>query len=95
MLSYYKAGFPAPPYELDTATDASRFVYHVPSLIIWGLEDPFFSMAQLTRLWDWFSKSYRFVSIPRAGHWLHQDAPRQVNAELRSWLSSERWSDGA
>ena len=86
MLSYYKKGYPAPPYGAPSPSDVSQFVYDVPALILWGLQDPYFSLEHLSKLWDWFTLSYRFVSIPGAGHWVHQDAPRKVNAELRSWL---------
>jgi pimeloyl-ACP methyl ester carboxylesterase len=85
MLSYYKTSYPAPPYGVPPVTDPSM-VYHVPSLIVWGLEDPYFSRRSLNDLWDWFAPSYRFVSVPGAGHWVHHDAARVVNRELRSWL---------
>ncbi|MEW1819256.1 alpha/beta hydrolase [Arthrobacter sp. NPDC080031] len=86
MLAYYKMGYPRPPYGAPDPEDVSSFVYQVPSLILWGLEDPYFDAAHLNNLWNWFTLSYRFVSIPGAGHWVHQDAPGKVNAELRSWL---------
>lgn len=86
MLSYYKMGYPAPPYGAPSPEDLAPFVYRIPSLILWGLEDPYFLPGHLNNLWEWFELSYRFVSVPAAGHWVHQDAPRKVNAELRSWL---------
>jgi pimeloyl-ACP methyl ester carboxylesterase len=90
MLNYYKAGYPGPPYGAVPEEDQSAFVYRVPTLILWGLEDPYFSVAHLNNLWDWFEQSYRFVSIPGAGHWVHQDQPEKVNAELRSWLAHRK-----
>jgi epoxide hydrolase 4 len=87
MLSYYKKGYPGVP-GAPGPDDVAEFVFRVPSLILWGLDDPYFSLAHLSKLWEWFDLSYRFVSIPGAGHWVHQDAPRKVNAELRSWLAS-------
>lgn len=89
MLNYYKMGFPAPPYDAPPPQDPSMFVYRVPTLILWGLEDPYFSLRHLNDLWDWFTESYRFVSIPGAGHWSHQDAPLKVNREIRSWLQAQ------
>ncbi|MFI5606965.1 alpha/beta fold hydrolase [Amycolatopsis sp. NPDC051903] len=86
MLSYYKMGYPAPPYGRPVPEDVSAFVYRVPALIVWGLADPYFSLKHLAGLWDWFAQSYRFVSVPGAGHWVHQDAPAKVNREIRSWL---------
>lgn len=87
MLSYYKMGYPAPPYGAPPPEDVSAFIYRVPTLIIWGLDDPYFSPKHLNNLWNWFELSYRFVSVPGAGHWVHQDAPTLVNREIRSWLA--------
>jgi pimeloyl-ACP methyl ester carboxylesterase len=87
MLSYYKTNYPAPPYGAPAPQDPSAFVYRVPSLILWGLEDPYFSLRHLDDLWEWFDCSYRFITVPGAGHWVHQDAPAKVNAEIRSWLA--------
>jgi pimeloyl-ACP methyl ester carboxylesterase len=92
MLSYYKTGYPARPYGAPDPEDVSGFVYHVPTLIIWGLDEEYFSLKVLNDLWDWFTESYRLVTIPGAGHWVFRDAPDQVNAEIRSWL--ERRSAG-
>jgi pimeloyl-ACP methyl ester carboxylesterase len=88
MLSYYKAAYPRPPYGADPPADRSMFIYRVPTLIVWGLEEIYFSINHLNDLWDWFAASYRFVSVPGAGHWVHQDAPGKVNLEIRSWLET-------
>jgi pimeloyl-ACP methyl ester carboxylesterase len=88
MLSYYKMGYPAPPYGASAPDDVSSFVYQVPTLIIWGLEDEYFSRKLLNNLWDWFGQSYRLVTVPGAGHWVFQDEPQKVNAEIRSWLNN-------
>ncbi|WP_326836080.1 alpha/beta hydrolase [Amycolatopsis rhabdoformis] len=54
-------------------------------------ESPMHGCSATTRwAWDWFAQSYRFVSVPGAGHWLHQDAPLKVNREIRSWLDLVR-----
>jgi epoxide hydrolase 4 len=89
MLSFYKMGYPAPPYGAPPPEDTSAFVYCVPTLIVWGLDDPYFSPKHLNNLWDWFRPSYRFVSVPGAGHWVHQDAAGKVNLEIRSWLAAQ------
>ncbi|MFD8339329.1 alpha/beta fold hydrolase, partial [Streptomyces solisilvae] len=88
MLSYYKMGYPKPPYGAPPPEDRSTFVYRVPTLILWGLDDPYFSLRHLSDLWNWFTQSYRFVSVPGAGHWVHQDASAKVNSEIRSWLDA-------
>jgi pimeloyl-ACP methyl ester carboxylesterase len=87
MLRYYKVAYPNPPYAEQTG-DQSFFVYRVPTLIVWGLDDEYFSRKSLNDLWDWFTESYRFVSVPGAGHWVFRDEPETVNREIRSWLTS-------
>ncbi len=94
MLSYYKTAYPTPPYLPTASEDRAQYICDVPTLIVWGLEDPYFSPKHLSSLWKWFTQSYRFVSVPSAGHWVHQDAPAKVNAELRSWLESRPWDTG-
>ncbi|WP_413711806.1 alpha/beta fold hydrolase [Rhizobium sp. Rhizsp82] len=87
MLNYYKKIYPGPPYGNPPPDDVTAFIYKVPTLILWGLDDPYFSLRHLSNLWEWFENSYRFVSIPDAGHWVHHDAPQKVNYEIRSWLA--------
>jgi pimeloyl-ACP methyl ester carboxylesterase len=95
MLNYYKKIYPGPPYGSPPPDDVSPFIYRVPTLILWGLDDPYFSLKHLSNLWEWFEHSYRFVSIPDAGHWVHQDAPQKVNYEIRSWLAGFTAADAA
>jgi pimeloyl-ACP methyl ester carboxylesterase len=60
----------------------------VPALIVWGMEDPYFSLSFLDDLARWFTQSLRVVTVPKAGHWVFQDAAITVNRELRSWLEN-------
>jgi epoxide hydrolase 4 len=83
MLSYYKANYPAPPY---TSEAPAGFVLNVPTLIIWGLQDEYFSYAVLDGAARYISQSMRLVTVPGAGHWVHRDASEVVNREIRSWL---------
>jgi pimeloyl-ACP methyl ester carboxylesterase len=59
--------------------------YHV-DLIIWGLQDKYFSDAVLDGAARYISQSMRLVTVPGAGHWVHRDASEVVNREIRSWL---------
>jgi pimeloyl-ACP methyl ester carboxylesterase len=83
MLSYYKANYPAPPYQTEAP---AGFVLNVPTLIIWGLQDEYFSDAVLDGAARYIAQSMRLVTIPGAGHWVHRDAPAVVSREIRSWL---------
>ncbi|MER5539582.1 alpha/beta fold hydrolase [Streptomyces mirabilis] len=86
MLNYYKAGFPAPPY--DPADAVFLPPQAVPVLVIWGLEDEYFSLDMLNYPWKAFGDRYRIIGLTDAGHWAFRDRPDVVNAELRSWLDT-------
>jgi pimeloyl-ACP methyl ester carboxylesterase len=90
MLNYYKVNYPVPPYGAAPPADDSAFVYHMCTLILWGLEDEYFSIKVLDGLSKWFTQSLRLVTIPRAGHWVHIDQSTIVNREIRSWLDMTR-----
>lgn len=84
MMAYYKANYSAPPYSQQRPTG---YIYGVPTLIVWGTEDEYFAPAVLDGLTRYFAAPLRLATVPGAGHWVHQDAPQQVNREIRSWLA--------
>lgn len=84
MLNYYRACFPAPPYEVRT--DAPPLV-QVPTLVIHGLEDPYALPAGLNNLWDWITDELTIQAWPGVGHFVQQDVPERLSATLMSWLS--------
>ena len=90
MLNYYRVNYPGPPYGAPQPENLTPYVYHVPSLVIWGVEDEFFSLKILNDLPLWFAEPLRLVTVPRAGHWVFQDQPDLVNSEIRSWLARPR-----
>lgn len=85
MFAYYKYNFPAPPYGM--VVDTSAMVYQVPTLIIWGVEDEYFSLKMLDGIPTHFNETVRLVTLPGAGHWSFRDQAARVNAEILSWLS--------
>ncbi|KAM0476181.1 hypothetical protein ACHAPX_006598 [Trichoderma viride] len=84
MLDFYSENFPAPPYGQNLSTEG--LAQKVPSAIIWGELDPYFSLAMLNGLAAWFDYGIRLVTIPDAGHWSFRDKPARFNAELKSFL---------
>ncbi|WQF89752.1 Putative alpha/beta hydrolase-1, epoxide hydrolase [Colletotrichum destructivum] len=84
MLAYYKYNYPAPPYGVKV--DTSVMLYQVPTLIIWGLDDPYFSLKMLDQIPKNFKNTTRLVTIPGAAHWSFREQPDQINREIRSWL---------
>jgi pimeloyl-ACP methyl ester carboxylesterase len=85
MLHFYSLNYPSPPYGKNLST--TGLVQKVPSLLIWGSEDPYFSPKLLNGLQTWFEKGIRLVTVPRAGHWVHRDAWKRVNTEIKSFLA--------
>lgn len=84
MYAYYKYNYPGPPY--DANVDTSGMLYQVPTLIIWGLDDKYFSRKMLDDIPNFFLDTVRLVTLPGVGHWsFHEEADR-VNAEISSWL---------
>ncbi|KAH6693563.1 Alpha/Beta hydrolase protein [Plectosphaerella plurivora] len=84
MYAYYKFNYPGPPYGANV--DTSVMLYQVPTLIIWGLDDEFFSRKMLDSLPNFFMDTVRLVTLPGVGHWSFREEADRVNAEISSWL---------
>ncbi|KAH6954012.1 epoxide hydrolase-like protein [Ilyonectria sp. MPI-CAGE-AT-0026] len=84
MFNYYKMNYPAPPYGQESKLPPMK--YQIPTLILWGLEEEYFSMKMLDGLTDHFTASTRVVLVPGAGHWSFRDKPETINREIWSWL---------
>lgn len=84
MMNYYKRNYPGSPY--GNPQDTSAFTFTVPSLIIWGLEEEYFSFNILSQAVRLFPSGLRLVTIPGAGHWSFRDKWNEVNVEIKSWL---------
>jgi pimeloyl-ACP methyl ester carboxylesterase len=87
MLSYYKANYPRiepgseplPPPALPKA--------RMPVLMFHGLEDEALLPGALNDTWEWLEKDLTLVTIPGAGHFVHQDASELVTKTMKWWLS--------
>ena len=84
MFYFFRKNFPGPPYGQDV--DTTMLHYQMPCIVIWGMNEPYFSDKILDGFYKWFNQSVRVVTLPNAGHWLWREDPAKVNAELRSWL---------
>ena len=87
MLNYYRANFPRPPYAFDPA-GTSRRVITVPTLILYGLRDPYVLADGLHDNGRWFTHPLKVVTTPRAGHWVHHDEPDLVAGTILLWLGA-------
>lgn len=84
MFAYYKKNYPGPPYSQKVDTSHMRF--QVPTLIIWGVEDEYFSPKFLDQVPQIFLAPTRLVTLPGVGHWPFQEQTEKVNQEIWSWL---------
>jgi pimeloyl-ACP methyl ester carboxylesterase len=83
MLNYYKANYPKPPYKDDRKFPPVK----CPVLMIHGLEDPYLLPGALNDSWKWIEKDLTLVTVPKAGHFVHRDAPEFVTKTMVRWLS--------
>ncbi|KAL7893468.1 epoxide hydrolase-like protein [Trichoderma sp. SZMC 28014] len=86
MFYFFRKNFPAPPYGQNI--DTSGMHYKMPCVVIWGMQEPYFSDKMLDGFYKWFDQSVRVVVLPQAGHWPWREDARKVNYELRSWLNA-------
>ena len=60
-----------------------------PVLIIHGLKDPYLLPGALNDTWKWVENDLTLVTIPKAGHFVHRDAPEHVTRTMVQWLTAE------
>ncbi len=58
----------------------------VPALFIYGERDPFIIPATVRGVEGFIAAPYRETRLGRAGHWVQQEYPAEVNAALVSFL---------
>jgi len=88
-LGYYRAAFRRP---LATHRAARKRPITAPTLVLWGVRDRFLGeeLIRPHRLRPWFApgNSPDVRRIEGAGHFVQNDMPDRVNAELLAWLGS-------
>ena len=90
-LGYYRAAFRG---SLGLRREGRRHPIGVPTLVIWGARDRFLGRetADLAKMAPYFAPgnvpSVRFLE--EAGHFVQNEDPAGVNAELISWLGATR-----
>jgi epoxide hydrolase 4 len=86
MINYYKANFPREPYKDDKTFPPVK----CPVLLIHGLDDPALLPGALNDTWKWVEKDLTLVTVPKAGHWVHRDAPELVTRKMVRWLTEDK-----
>ena len=64
----------------------------VPALFVGGTDDPVLKFTKTNRAHEVVRGPYREVMLDGAGHWIQQERPDEVNAELLAFLTEVRWS---
>lgn len=64
----------------------------VPALFVGGTDDPTLAFTRIDRAGEVAVGPYREVLLEGAGHWITQECPDEINAELLSFLSGMRWT---
>ena len=57
-----------------------------PVLMIHGLDDMWLMPEALNDTWRYLEKDLTLVTVPRAGHFVQQDASELVTRMMRAWL---------
>lgn len=83
MLNYYKANYPRPPYSEPPSAPPK---IQCPVLLLHGLEDTFLLPAALNDTWQWLEQDLTLVTVPGAGHFVHQDRSDFVTRSMVMWL---------
>ncbi|MEM9137749.1 MAG: alpha/beta hydrolase [Cyanobacteria bacterium P01_F01_bin.42] len=60
----------------------------VPTLVLWGEDDSLVSPKLVRSLEGWVTEPLRVKAVPECGHWIQQEVPRLVNAELLNFLET-------
>jgi pimeloyl-ACP methyl ester carboxylesterase len=85
MLNYYKANYPREPYKDDQEFPPVK----CPVLMFHGLGDQYLLPGALNDTWKWIERDFTLVTIPKAGHFVHRDAPKLVTDTIVRWLTRE------
>lgn len=64
---------------------------NVPALFVGGTADPVLAFTRTDRATEVARGPYRQVMVDGAGHWIQQERPAEINAELLAFLSQLRW----
>jgi epoxide hydrolase 4 len=86
MLNYYRANYPRPDQDPNTAPAAPLPKVTVPVLEFHGLGDQALLPGALSGTWDLVEKDFTLVTIPGAGHFVQQDAADLVSSTMSDWL---------
>ncbi len=84
MLNYYKQNYPREPY---TENKAEVPKVQCSVLMMHGLDDWALLPGALNNTWEWLASDLTLVTVPKAGHFVQQDAAEFVTKNIKMWLT--------
>jgi pimeloyl-ACP methyl ester carboxylesterase len=84
-INYYRAN--VFPLLSDRLGGGARIFSTAPTLFIYGERDAFVVPETVRDVASYVSAPFREVRLARAGHWVQQEYPNEVNAALLGFLS--------
>ncbi len=84
MLNYYKQNYSREPY-VENKAEVPKVQCSV--LMMHGLDDWALLPGALNNTWEWLASDLTLVTVPKAGHFVQQDAAEFVTKNIRMWLT--------
>ncbi|MBR0345158.1 MAG: alpha/beta hydrolase [Rudaea sp.] len=95
-LNYYRAANLGPPDAKhgraangNYTPDLASTVVNVPTLLIWGMKDPYLLAGNLSGLGQ-FVPDLRVKLFADASHWVNREKAAEVNAAIRDFISPQQ-----
>jgi pimeloyl-ACP methyl ester carboxylesterase len=92
MTAFYKANMPnLPSYKAQkqhlpfSLPDKTT---NCPTLMIFGLRDPFLLQDNLNESWKMVNDTLTLVTLPEVGHFPHEVLPEKVSQHILSWIQT-------
>jgi epoxide hydrolase 4 len=90
MLNFYKANYPRVQSGNEN-TNAETVATSMPNvkcpvLMFHGLDDKALLASGLNDTWNWVDSDLTIVTIPKAGHFVQQDASALVTRRMLGWV---------
>ncbi len=92
-LNYYRASPLRPPRNgdagaLSVTLPDTMLTVSIPTLVLWGMDDPALLPGLLDGLVDWVSQ-LQLQRIENASHWIVHEHPERVTLELQRFITSK------
>ena len=86
MLNFYRANYPT---EVGDAVVVPTLPpVKAPVLILHGVQDTYLNSAAHNGVWDQVTADTTILMLPKAGHWIEQDAGPMANRTIKDWLAA-------